>query len=149
MAWGINLFNVRFRNMFRDKVSEDTLKLLPVKDKTLTYILCISGVSLPLEDPQDPFLEVERFPLVRQGLPQLPSGFPGLQRKLPLECRLKQGHTLEEGSGLGVTKPAWSSPWRISPERSPLRHHFSKPSWDQKFAKDVSDIQKRGYGAVP
>ena len=96
--------------MFRDKVSEDTLKLFPMKDKTLTYILCISGVSLPLEDPQDAFLEVERFPLVLQDLPQLPSRFPGLQRKPPLECRLKQGHTLEEGSGLGVTKPAWGSP---------------------------------------
>ena len=39
------------RNMFRDKVSEDILKLFHMKDKTFTYILPSAGVFLPLEDP--------------------------------------------------------------------------------------------------
>lgn len=75
-----------------------------------TYVLRNSRVSLPLEDAQDPFLEVQRFLLVLQSLPRHPSRFPALRRRPPLEGKLKQGHTLEEGSGPEVTKPGGVQP---------------------------------------
>lgn len=62
------MFDIRLRNIFRGKISEDTLKLLHMKGKIFTNILCLSGVSFPLGDPQDSFLEVERFHLLLHGL---------------------------------------------------------------------------------